>query len=60
MTYTTAEVAKLVKVSKNTILNWCNGEPPLLLPDRDNRDWRVFNEDDLEMAFSLAENIDRR
>ncbi len=58
MIYSTAEVAKMVGVSKNTILNWCNAKS--LIPARDVRNWRVFSEDDIDMALELAKNITRK
>lgn len=47
MELTTKEVAKILKVTKQTIYNWMRkGKIPE--PSRDYRGYRVFSEDDLK------------
>lgn len=54
--YSTAEVAELIGVSKNTLLRWIS-EGRLSDVSRDWRNWRVWSEADLARASAVRDGL---
>ncbi|NUP98377.1 MAG: helix-turn-helix domain-containing protein [Armatimonadetes bacterium] len=54
--YSTAEVADMIGVSKNTLLRWI-AEGRLRDVARDWRNWRVWRDDDVERARQIRDRI---
>jgi len=54
-TKSTAEVAGLIKVSKDTLLRWLK-HGLIKEPKRDNRGWRLFSEAEVQSIIKYAEN----
>ena len=52
----TAEVCKIVGVSKNTLLRWIKDKKFADVEYRDRRGWRLFTQDDLQR---LKEEVNR-
>ena len=46
--YRTAEVCRIVGMSKNTFLRWVRDGSFVDVEHRDRRGWRLFTEDDLD------------
>lgn len=53
-TFSIAEVAELAGVSKNTLIEW--EKKGLILPDRDEKGWRVFSLDLAKYCMELAKS----
>lgn len=56
MTYSTAEVAEMVGVSKNTLLRWI-AEERLRDVARDWRNWREWRDEDVARARAVRDEI---
>ena len=46
--YRTAEVCRMVGISKNTLLRWIKEGTFAEVRQRDRRNWRLFTEDELD------------
>lgn len=57
-TYTTQEIADLVGVHKNTILNWIKGGK-VLDPPRDRNNARIWNARDLKKLVELRDGLEQ-
>ena len=55
-TYTTAQVAKILKIHKNTLLNWLR-QGKVKEPKRNGRGFRVWRTEDLNRAIAFSKKL---
>ena len=55
--YRTAEVCRIVGISKNTLLRWVRDGSFVDVEHRDRRGWRLFSEDDLNRLKAEAHQV---
>ena len=55
--YRTAEVYRMVGISKNTFLRWVRGGSFVDVEHRDRRGWRLFTEDEVNRLKAEANRI---
>ena len=57
--YRTAEVCRIVGISKNTFLRWVREGSFVDVEHRDRRGWRLFTENDLDRLKAEVNRIDK-
>jgi excisionase family DNA binding protein len=57
--YRTAEVCKLARISRSTLLRWVKSDDLPLQGFRDRRSWRLFTEEDVNLLVAEASRIYR-
>ena len=55
--YRTAEVCRIVGISRNTLFRWLKKGCPEANPRRDRRGWRLFTREEIDMLKTEAELI---
>lgn len=61
--YRTAEVFRMIGISRNTLYRWLQKDSLLGIERRDSRGWRLFTQDEIDQlnsAINCITRIDRR
>jgi DNA-binding transcriptional MerR regulator len=62
MYYRTAEVFRMLSISRNTLYRWLQKDILKDIPRRDSRGWRLFTQDEIEelnTAINCVTQIER-
>jgi predicted site-specific integrase-resolvase len=57
--FRTADVCRLVGISRTTLFRWLNEDMLSTTVSRDRRGWRLFTEDEVNTLKTEAERINR-
>lgn len=57
--YRTAEVCRMVGISRNTLFRWLKDGVDLGPENRDRRGWRLFTEDEVKKLKAEANRVTR-